>query len=148
MDKIIWNGLKRLPLHAFRCSKKECNLLTTPKAKLFQVLNFFTNWFPTLASWGYLVTKRVNKCDRFIRQWMILVFKTPKYSSFNPPYFQESTLKFVFNSIRTCCVTAVPVKMLPDYCPPAEDAPCGQSAILVRMCLGKNEKVSFSCSQQ
>ena len=48
----------------------------------------------------------------------------------------------------TSSLTAVPVKMLPDYCPPAEDAPCGQSAILVRMCLGKNEKVSFSCSQQ
>jgi len=35
----------------------------------------------------------------------------------------------------TSSLTAIPVKMLPDYCPPAEDAPCGQSAILVRMCL-------------
>ena len=43
----------------------------------------------------------------------------------------------------TTSLTVVPVKMLPDYCPPAEDAPCGQSAILVRMCLGKNEKCCF-----
>ena len=40
----------------------------------------------------------------------------------------------------TSSLTVVPVKILPDYCPPAEDAPCGQSAILVRMCLGKKLK--------
>jgi len=30
------------------------------------------------------------------------------------------------NLAATSSLTVVPVKMLPDYCPPAEDAPCGQ----------------------
>ena len=33
----------------------------------------------------------------------ILLFITPKYYSFNPPYFSKRTLKFDFNSIWSCC---------------------------------------------
>ena len=49
------------------------------------------------------MTKKVYKFDRKGRRWMILLFTTPKYHSFNPPYFPKRTLKFFFNSIRTCC---------------------------------------------
>ena len=30
-------------------------------------------------------------------------FSDQNYSSFNPTYFRKRSLKFVFNSIRTCC---------------------------------------------
>ena len=34
---------------------------------------------------------------------MILLFTTPKYSCFKAPYFPKHNLKFVFNSVWTCC---------------------------------------------
>ena len=47
--------------------------------------------------------KVFNKQGAWMNDFAILFFKTPKYSCFHARYFPKHTLKFVFNSIQTCC---------------------------------------------